>query len=63
MGYLDEIIIISHIVVENILHIEEVLALLMEHGSDGKCAKFTRAYQKVGFCSFEIEKDSIHTKQ
>jgi hypothetical protein len=63
IGYLDEIIIISHILVENILHVKEMITLLMEHGSDAKCAQFTRAYQTVGFCSFEIERDSIHTKE
>lgn len=53
----------SRILVEHILHVREVLALLMEHRLQAKCVKYTWAYQKVVFCCFGIEKDSIHTKE
>src|ERR1700732_802041 len=40
-----------------------VLTLLVEHGLKAKCAKYIWAYQKVGFCGFDIDKDSIHAQE
>jgi len=60
--YLEDIMIQSRTLAEHIIHVREVLTLLMEHGLKAKCAKCTRACQKVNFCGSNIDKDGIHAQ-
>ena len=61
--YLDDMMIPSCSLAEHVIHVREVLTVLTEHGLKAKRAKFAWACQKVDFCGFEIDKDSIHTQE
>jgi len=53
----------SRTLVEHVVHVHEELTLIPEHGLKAKCAKFAWACQKVEFCSFDGDKDSIHAQE
>jgi hypothetical protein len=60
--YLDDIIMHSRTVTEHVLHVRELLNFLPEYSVKAKHAKYTWAHQKVDFCWFDINNDSIHAQ-
>lgn len=46
----------------HVIHVQNMLAVLREHGLKAKCAKWAWACQKVHFCDFDIDKDGVHTQ-
>jgi len=61
--YLDNIMIHSRTLAEHVVHVRAVLTLLTEHGLKDKRATCAWACQKVDFCGFDIDKDSIHAQE
>jgi len=61
--YLDDIMISSRTLAEDVVHSLEVLLLLMELGLEAKHAKCAWACQKVDFRGFDIDKDGIHVQE
>jgi len=61
--YLDNNMIHSCSQAKHAIHIPDVHTLLMSHGLRTKCVICAWACQKVNFCSFDIDKDSIHAKE
>jgi hypothetical protein len=53
----------GHTLAKQAVPIHEVLNLLAEHGLKAKRAKCTLACQKLNFCGFDFDDDSIHAQE
>jgi hypothetical protein len=61
--YLEDIKIHRRTLAEHVIHVRELLTILTEHGLKAIRGKCAWAWQKVGFCGFEINKDGIHAQE
>jgi hypothetical protein len=61
--YLDDIMIHSCTLGEQVIHVREVFTLLTEHRLKAKRAKYVWACQKVDLCGLVIDKVGIHAQQ
>jgi hypothetical protein len=61
--YLDNIMIYSCSQAKHVIYVPDVLTILTSNGLRTKCAICAWACQKVNFCGFDIDKDSIHAKE
>ena len=48
---------------EHVVYVQAVLTLLLELVVKTKCAKYIWVHQKIDFCSFDNNKDRIHTQE
>jgi len=61
--YLNEIIFHSHTLAEHVVHVHIMLTLPTEYGLKAKHPQCGWPWQKVNFCSFDIDKNCIHAQE